>query len=342
MSIQGFRRPRHRVPDEDETTLLPRIAVEPDADRTVVLPVISVAAEPAPQPVLTLPTSPPSPQAQADSDLDLGSGSGPDPDLDNTTVLPILASGPDRVVAPPILVPEPTPVGDPAPAPAPRRSIGVVARLVARSAGELLVAFGLVVLLLAAYELWGKGTLINDHQSDLDNQLAQQWGNPATGASPNAAPGAPPPGGAIGRMYIPKLKLHWVVVEGVGLADIRYAPGHYPGTAMPGQVGNFSVAGHREPGIFWDLDKVQSGDDVVLETGTNWYVYQVFQSHIVSPSAVEVVAPVPNEPGVAPTDENLTLTTCNPKWDNYQRMAVHAKLVATYPHSQRPGELGGA
>jgi Sortase domain len=55
-------------------------------------------------------------------------------------------------------------------------------------------------------------------------------------------------GTAIGRLYLPRLHLHWVVVEGVALADIRYAPGHYPGTALPGDPGNFAVAGHRLPG----------------------------------------------------------------------------------------------
>ena len=331
-------RARHRATGADKTTLLPRIAAEPEAERTTVLPVISVAAEPAPQLVAaTLPASPP---GQAGPGPRSGSGPVLEADPGHTVVLPIVVPEQARAGDPPAPVPESTPVTDPAPAR--RRSVGDVVRLVSRSAGELLLTFGLVVLLLAAYELWGKSALINSHQNDLDNQLAQQWGNPAAGASPNVPAGPPPPGGTIGRLYIPKLKLHWVVVEGVALSDIRYAPGHYPGTAMPGQVGNFSVAGHREPGIFWDMDKVQSGDDVVVETSTNWYVYQVFENHIVSPESVEVVAPVPNEPGVTATQPDLTLTTCNPRWDNYQRMAVHAKLVATYPHSQRPGELGGS
>ena len=36
-----------------------------------------------------------------------------------------------------------------------------------------------------------------------------------------------------------------VIVEGTGTEDLKRGPGHYPGTAMPGQVGNFVVAGHR-------------------------------------------------------------------------------------------------
>jgi sortase A len=212
---------------------------------------------------------------------------------------------------------------------------------VLRGAGEALVTIGLVLLLFVAYELWGRVAIINAHQHDLDKQLNQAWGDPTVRPSPapSASDPAPPPGNAVGRLYIPRLKLQWVVVEGVALADIRYGPGHYPGTAMPGRIGNFAMAGHRSPGIFWDLDQVRPGDFLIVETRADWYVYQVFQNHVVTPTSVEVVAPTPNKPGVPPAEADITLTTCNPRWHNYQRMAVHGKLVMTSPHDVRPPQL---
>jgi LPXTG-site transpeptidase (sortase) family protein len=132
------------------------------------------------------------------------------------------------------------------------------------------------------------------------------------------------------------MKLHWVVVEGVALADIEYAPGHYPDTAMPGQIGNFSVAGHRIPPLFWNLQKVQPDDQIVVQTQDNWYVYQVTANEIVTPHSIEVIAPTPDRPGVKPTEPMLTLTTCNPKWNNYQRMVVHARLITTTPYAAGP------
>jgi sortase A len=221
-------------------------------------------------------------------------------------------------------------------------------RAVLLGTGEVLITFGLVVLLLLGYELWGKVAVVNAHQRDLDRQLSQAWADPtvAPSASPSASPSAPAPpppeGSAIGRLHIPRLELQWVVLEGVALRDIRYGPGHYPGTAMPGEIGNFAVAGHRSPGIFWDLDQVRAGDYLIVETATDWYVYQVFQNHIVTPRSFEVVAPTPNQSGVAPTQADITLTTCNPKWNNYQRMAVHGTLVLTTPHQQPPPQLSGA
>jgi sortase A len=212
-------------------------------------------------------------------------------------------------------------------------------RRVARLAGEVMITFGLILLLFAAYEVWGKAAIVNEHQHDLNAQLEEQWADPTVGGSsgpgtnPTATPVTPPlPGNGIARLYLPRLDKQWVVVEGVSPADIRYAPGHYPGTAMPGEKGNFSVAGHRISAIFWDLDQIGPGDAVVVETRDNWFIYRVTEQLVVVPTAVEVVAPVPGQPGKAPSEPMLTLTTCNPKFDNYQRLIVHARLDHSLPH----------
>jgi LPXTG-site transpeptidase (sortase) family protein len=233
-----------------------------------------------------------------------------------------------------------------------RTTTGTMVRTGVRSFGEVLITLGVVVLLLAAYEVWGKAAVVASHQDELDRQLEQSWAfpPPTVAPSPEAEPEAeatpqplgPPPGHAIARLYVPRIGKHWVVVEGVGLEDIRYAPGRYPSGALPGEIGNFAVAGHRNPATFWDLDRVQQGDTIVVETQNTWYTYRVTRNHIVTPDAVEVVAPVPGEPGVAPTRAMLTLTTCHPKWDNFERLIVHAELVEQQSQSDgRPAVLGG-
>jgi sortase A len=226
-----------------------------------------------------------------------------------------------------------------------RTTPATVVRTIARGTGELLITMGLIVLLFAAYEVWGKAAIVNAEQNDLDRQLAQNFANQPSGQpSTGLGQAAPPPlaGNALARLYIPKLNKHWVVVQGVTQKDIRYAPGHYPDTAMPGEIGNFSVAGHRNRAIFWDLDQLKAGDPIVVETAQVFYVYTVTQSHIVLPNAVQVVAPVPNKPGTRPTQAMLTLTTCNPKFNNYQRLIVHAQLGRTVQRSEgRPAEIGG-
>jgi sortase A len=229
-----------------------------------------------------------------------------------------------------------------------RRTTGSVIRTVVRSVGEVCITLGMILLLFAAYEVWGKTAAVNARQNDLNKQLAQDWGGPSPAVSPSTGPkpdALPPPDGkAIARLYIPRIGKQWIVVQGVTPADIRYAPGHYPTSALPGQIGNFSVAGHRTPAIFWDLDKIQDNDEIIVETKDYWYVYRTTQTEIVSPHAVQVVAPVPDQPGKKPTQPMLTLTTCNPKWDNYQRLIIHALLdpSATRTRAEgRPAELGG-
>nr|WP_309246245.1 class E sortase [Verrucosispora sioxanthis] len=217
-----------------------------------------------------------------------------------------------------------------------------------RFSGELLITFGLVVLLFAGYEIWGKSAIVDAHQGELSEQLAQAWApEPVTdptvsaSASPSAKPKPAVQGTPIAGLYIPKFDKEWIVVEGVGQQDIRYAPGHYPDSAMPGQVGNFSVAGHRNRATFWRLDELREGDPILVEGRNEWYVYQVTESLVVKPTQVEVVAPVPGRPGEKPTKRMLTLTTCNPKFDNYERLIIHAELTRTQPKAEgRPAELG--
>jgi sortase A len=210
-----------------------------------------------------------------------------------------------------------------------------------RTFGEVLITIGLVVLLFAGYEVYGKAYQVNADQNRLNSQLDQQWAAkpaPSAGAPTQAAD--PLPGEGVARLYIPKLAKKWVVVQGVTPEDIKLAPGHYPDSEMPGQVGNFAVAGHRMPSIFWDLDKLQTGDTIVVETQTDWYVYAVTKNFITKPTQVSVVSSNPEKPGEKATAKMLTLTTCNPKWDNYERMIVWAEQTKTQPQSAgRPAEV---
>jgi sortase A len=368
---------RHRAPDgDDETAYIPRVTGDqppaPPADPppAAVPPPRSPAPSPRPS------SRPPAPDTPA---ADTPAPAPDAPAEDATTLLPVV-SGRDSdatgllgvVPAAPGRPDEPAAgdgAADPAGPPKPRRgervvrlrpeqtdegyksvyseltrpTIGSRVRTGVRGLGEIMITLGVVVLLFAAYVVWGTTAVIGDRQNDLDRQLAEVWDqpDPTVGPTRSAAPTqGPPAGNAIARLYIPKLDKQWVVVEGVTQKDIRYAPGHYPKSADPGEIGNFAVAGHRNRATFWRLDEVRTGDPIVVETKTEWFVYKVTRSHIVKPSAIEVVAPVPGNPGVQPTAAMLTLTTCNPKFDNYQRLIVHAELERSQPRDQgQPAEL---
>ncbi|MBL7260766.1 class E sortase [Actinoplanes sp. LDG1-01] len=231
-----------------------------------------------------------------------------------------------------------------------RPTLGSRIRGAIRVSGELMITFGLIVLLFAGYEVFGNSAKVQDEQNALDTELDEVWNDPTVGPTASTAAKAPaaPGSNLVGRLYIPKLDKEWVVVDGVQPDDIRYAPGHYPDSAKPGQVGNFSVAGHRIKKIFWRLDELKDGDVIGVETRTNWYVYKVYQQQVVKPSAVEVVAPVPGKPKAKPRQSLLTLTTCNPKYNNYERLIIHAELVSTskrdqaQPNAGMPADIKGA
>ena len=123
--------------------------------------------------------------------------------------------------------------------------------------------------------------------------------------------------------------------------------GHYPDTALPGEIGNFALAGHRTTfgRPLHDIDRLADGDLVVVETAATVHVYEVASREIVFPSDVEVIAPVPSDAGAAPTAAVLTLTSCHPKFSATQRFVVHANLVESVPRAEwdpsRPQEGQG-
>jgi sortase A len=210
-------------------------------------------------------------------------------------------------------------------------------RLFFRGVGQLLITAGVVVLLFVVYELWITNIFQASSQHHLKSQLLNEW------AHAGAHPAALQPlhlGGAIGLLYVPRFGPGYqeVIVEGVREQDLQKGPGHYPGTAMPGQIGNFVVSGHRTTygAPFNHLDELRPGDPIVIETVAAWFTYDVTGNETVLPDDIAVIAPVPDRPGVRPTQRLLTFTTCTPEYSASHRLVVHGRLVAVQPRSSGP------
>jgi sortase A len=227
----------------------------------------------------------------------------------------------------------------PAP-PATARARGDGWRLLARGLGQTLITAGVVILLFVGYELWFTGLYTRQQQTRIDHQLQQQW----TGGGPDIStlrPDTIPLGSGIAVLYIPRFgrHYHFVVVEGTGYSDLQKGPGHYPGTALPGQVGNFAVAGHRTTYLhpFNKIAELRNHDVIVLETRTMWFTYTIENvpgthipwREIVAPTAVQVAYPVPDQPdpNKPPTLKLLTFTSCHPEYSARERYVIHALLT---------------
>ena len=204
-------------------------------------------------------------------------------------------------------------------------------RAVLSGTGQLMITIGVVLLLFCIYELKVTNLYTSQQQKKLDRTLEETWA-------------APPPkqttilpaykdGEGIARIYLPSLgkdQMH-VVVEGVSHSALKNGPGHYPGTALPGDLGNSVISGHRTTygAPFNRLDEVRLGDFIVLETRTSFFTYRVVSSYVVKPTAIGETDPVPNQPKATATKRLLTLTTCNPKYSARQRLIVRGELQST-------------
>jgi len=203
-------------------------------------------------------------------------------------------------------------------------------RTATRGVGELFVTAGLVLLLFVTYQLVWTNFEANRAQDGVSDQIRDDWQRPAASGRTGAVGRVTDFGEGFAFMHIPRLGRRYSVpvVEGVSLDDLAKGVGHYPKTVLPGEVGNFAVAGHRathgEP--FAYLDEVRKGDAVVVETQEDWYVYVIDRTKIVQPTDTWVIEPVPGRPDAVPTERLITLTTCNPRWASTERLIVWGHL----------------
>lgn len=125
----------------------------------------------------------------------------------------------------------------------------------------------------------------------------------------------------MGSIAIPKLDVDMTMYEGIRLTTLDYGPGHWPGSALPGQAGNVVVAGHRTSShrVFRDVDQLVSGDEIIFRDQTGEHTYIVNRVEIVEPTAVWIV-----EPTETPT---ATLFACHPPGSTTQRIVVFADLA---------------
>lgn len=222
-------------------------------------------------------------------------------------------------------------------------------RTLLRGLGQTLITLGIVVLLFCGYELYFTNLYTAKEQSRLGAALHETWTRPPSpGATATPARSGVALGDGLAILWIPRIGMvdgsARVVVEGVSHEDLKRGPGHYPGTALPGQVGNVVISGHRTTygAPFNRVDELHVGDPIVIETRDSWFTYRVTGETVVAPTAIEVTYPVPGERGATPTKRLLTLTTCNPKYSAQQRLIVHAELAATQAKSAgEPPVLAG-
>lgn len=226
------------------------------------------------------------------------------------------------------------------------------------NAGWTLIYLGVLTLGFVVHQLYITTWFAEQNQPELAAERIEQWAateisevvfvpsvDPSDGGEGPVDPGTPgdegedvvpaeplilqvesPPdlGAAFALIRIPKLdrlEEGWNVVEGVRLRDLRNGAGHMPNTVLPGQPGNAVISGHRttygEP--FRELDALDPGDRIEVDTALGTHIYSVRETRVVKPTDVWVAEP---REGAW-----LTLTTCHPEFSARERFVVFAELV---------------
>jgi sortase A len=212
---------------------------------------------------------------------------------------------------------------------------------------------------LIVYRLWISNYFSERAADSARAELLESWGTssqttiPLLSSPSTIAPtevkaiSAPTDQEAFALLYIPRIGNDvWAtpIFEGVQSKQLNSGIGHYPQSQIPGEDGNFSLFGHRnshgQPLI--NIQDLQVGDEVIVETKDFWFVYTLKHDKIVRPSATWVTGKSRLPELDLATDEPykvITLITCEPRHSTEKRWVWWGVLKAVYPHSTPPPAL---
>lgn len=196
--------------------------------------------------------------------------------------------------------------------------------------GELLILAAAVLALFVAYQLFFTNIEAASKAETISERIQQSFVD-APGDELVEIQVADVTFQGVGLLYVPALRDDlWgmPILSGVTDPVLAAGVGHYPGTALPGEVGNFAIAGHRatngEP--FARFERLRAGDLVFVQTADGYYSYELVADQKIADSEVWVISETP-EGVISAPEPIITLTTCDPRWNSTQRWARWGKLI---------------
>jgi sortase A len=229
--------------------------------------------------------------------------------------------------------------------------------------GEILITAGVITLLYVGWQLWLGDVIYGAQRNAQGHELSEAWEQQyeAAPGPETAAPSAtaepepevpaavepviiPEPADAetFGVMRIPRFGEGYQVPIAGGVSRARTLDtigiGHYPGTNMPGEVGNFALAAHRTTyaAPFNRLAELHVGDAIVIQTADGWYTYRYRTLEYVTPEEVSVLLPVPQVDAVPAGERYITLTSCSPMYSMTERIVAYGVFESFTPGAAGP------
>jgi len=220
--------------------------------------------------------------------------------------------------------------------------------------GELLFACGLAVLGYFGWQQFHTEVAVTGKQQALAAQDSARWAKAAAEEPETKWDGTVPVASAVkpaevfGVLYVPAFGKHyanrigettdWWTVLNLDSKGV----GHYENTQMPGEPGNFAIAGHRSGPLinsFREVMNLRVGDPLYVETEDGWYTYRFRSIEYVLPTETDVLFPFPRLEGTPGTDQIMTLTTCHPKnAGSAERAIAYAVFEGFQPRGEGPPE----
>lgn len=221
--------------------------------------------------------------------------------------------------------------------------------------GELLLTAGVLVLLFVAWQMWIGDLIISAQNNGEGQSVSDEWAQqdppepPPVVEDDDGTTWYEPPllehpdnGVPFAQMHVPRFGSDYnVKVAGGTSRPVTLDNGWigvYDQSVMPGQVGNFSVAGHRTTWGFPlnRIDKLRLNDAIVIETPEGWYTYRFRTLQYVTPDSVDVLMDVPQVPEAETGERYMTLTACSPLYSLAERIVGYSVFEGFQPRAEGP------
>lgn len=190
-----------------------------------------------------------------------------------------------------------------------------------RTIGIFLMVIGIAIIVVASYIKYESYTKEKQTREIFEKQLANLDKDiPESNVKDKELEVNKEEVNALGVMLIPKINVKVIIEEGTDVETLKYYVGHFKDTALPGENGNFAVAGHRNyiyNEMFRDVHKLDSGDEIIVRTKKGEFKYKVNNSKVVEPTELSVLDQT--------KDATITLITCTNS--GKQRYVITGELV---------------
>jgi sortase A len=211
-----------------------------------------------------------------------------------------------------------------APAGPPRRPRSGPVRRTVFGLGVAMILAGLGFLLYCAWQYYGTNIVSKHRQADVKQAIAKDWTHGIDGKD-------------VGLLRVKRFGDDYEapIVKGFSDKALATGVGWDKKSALPGEIGNFAIAGHRvthgEP--FAKFPDLKKGDEVVVETRTRIFTYRLRQGGTDITVDFSVGWPLqrvpdPDATGERPKKAVITLLTCSELFHTRNRNVVIGDLVS--------------